>query len=138
VSRFLRATIVCTSRNREWDITVIGHQLHEMRERNGQSTAQVRRALQHANMRATTHTVRVACRKCLTFACECVSMHVMEHRNAAVARGEKGSPTGFGAWSRTERTTFDDRNVQIVEVIEIAASEGMKFTAGAGFTSAVN
>jgi len=65
-------------------------------------------------------------------------MHVMEHSNAAVARGEKGSPTGFGVSNRNMRTTFTGRNMQTAEVIQIAASEDMNLTATAGFVSAVN
>ena len=76
--------------------------------------------------------------KCLTFACEYVSMHVMEHSNAAFARGEKGSPLGFGDPNRTGRTVFTGRHMQTAETFEIAATEGAEFTAGAGFASAVN
>ena len=46
--------------------------------------------------------------------------------------------TGFGRSNRTERTAFTGRNMQTAEAIEIAASKGMKFTAGAGFVSAVS
>jgi len=76
--------------------------------------------------------------KCLTFACEYVSMHVMEHSNAAFARGEKGSPFGFGAPNRTVRMVFTGCHMQTAETFEIAATEGAEFTAGAGFASAVN
>jgi nucleoid DNA-binding protein len=76
--------------------------------------------------------------KCLTFACECVSMHVMEHSNAAFARGGKGSPYGFGTTNRTERRVFTGRTIRTAETIEIAATEDAEFTAGAGFASAVN
>jgi nucleoid DNA-binding protein len=62
----------------------------------------------------------------------------MEYSNAAFARGEKGSPTGFGDANRNMRTTFTGCNSHTAEVTKIAASEGMKFTAGAGFTSAVS
>jgi nucleoid DNA-binding protein len=62
----------------------------------------------------------------------------MEYSNAAFARGEKGSPPGFGCTNRNVRTTFTGCKTHTAEVTNIAASEGMKFTAGAGFTSAVN
>lgn len=113
-----------------------------MREQHERHSANSRRVLRHANMRAialtTRGATRVARRKCLTFACECVSMHVMEHSNAAFARGEKGSPIGFGTSYRTERTVFTGRNMQTAETFEIAATEDAEFTAGAGFVSAVN
>ena len=83
--------------------------------------------MRHANMRAIALTSRgadrVARRKCLTFAHECVSMHVMDNSNAAVARGEKGSLSGFGSPNRNERTAFTGRNMQTAEAIEIAASK---------------
>jgi nucleoid DNA-binding protein len=91
------------------------------------------RALQHVNMRAIALTTRdtscVARRKCLTFTREYVSMHVMEHSNAAVARGEKGSPSGFGTANRNERRVFTVCNTQTAETIDIAATEDMKLTA---------
>jgi nucleoid DNA-binding protein len=113
-----------------------------MRELHEQHDARSRDALQHANMRAmgitTRDARRVETRKCLTFAREYVSMHVMEHSNAAVARGEKGSLSRFGASHRTERTAFTGHTMQTAEAFEIAASEDVKLTATAGFTSAVN
>lgn len=119
-----------------------GLQLHETRELFEQCDARSCRALQHANMRTSALTSRgaqrVAHRKCLTFTRECVSMHVMEHSNAAVARGEKVSPSDFGTRNRNKRTAFTGHDMQTVEAIEIAASEGMKLTAYAGFTSAVS
>ena len=112
--------------------------MHEMREQHKQHGALSRRALHHANKRANAYTTRVARRKCLTFACECVAMHVMEYSNAAFARGEKGSPNGFGSPNRTERKVFIGRRLQTAKTIEIAASECAEHTAGAGFASAVN
>jgi len=76
--------------------------------------------------------------KCLTFAREYVSMHVMEHSDAAFARGEKGSPFGFGAPTGTARRVFTGRNVSAAEAFEIAATEDAELTAHAGFASAVN
>jgi hypothetical protein len=74
----------------------------------------------------------------LTFVRECVSMHVMQYSNAAVARGEKVSPQGSGLRNRTKRTTFIGCDLRTVEVDDIAAIKGLEFTAGAGFTPAVN
>jgi nucleoid DNA-binding protein len=98
--------------HREW----VESKLHEMREQHEQHNAW----------------------KCLTFARECVSMHVMEHSNAAFARGEKGSPLGFGSPNRTERMVFTGRHLHTAETFEIAATDDAEFTAGAGFASAVN
>ena len=56
----------------------------------------------------------------------------------AVARGDKVTIPGFGAWSRTERGARTGRNPRTGEPVQIAASKGVKFTAGAGFKSAVN
>jgi nucleoid DNA-binding protein len=118
------------------------HQLHDTRELQAQCKRRARRASQHANKRARALSTRdarhCARRKCLTFTRECVEMHVMEHSNAAFARGEEGSPTGFGCTHRNMRTTFTGCTTHTAEVTNIAASEGLKFTAGAGFMSAVN
>jgi DNA-binding protein HU-beta len=56
----------------------------------------------------------------------------------AVARGDKVTIPGFGAWSRTERAARTGRNPRTGEPVQIAASKGVKFSAGAGFKSAVN
>jgi nucleoid DNA-binding protein len=109
-----------------------------MREQHEQHCALSRRVLHHANKRANALTTRVARRKCLTFACECVSMHVMEHSNAAFARGEKGSPLGFGTPNRIQRKVFTGRTMQTAKIVKIAASDDAECTAGAGFASAVN
>jgi DNA-binding protein HU-beta len=63
--------------------------------------------------------------------------HMMEGVKAAVAKGEKVTIPGFGAWSRTERKARTGRNPRTGEPVQIAASKGVKFTAGAGFKSAV-
>ncbi|HEX6312885.1 MAG TPA: HU family DNA-binding protein [Acidimicrobiia bacterium] len=55
----------------------------------------------------------------------------------AVAAGDKVTLPGFGAWSRTERKARMGRNPRTGEPVQIAASKGVKFTAGAGFKSAV-
>jgi nucleoid DNA-binding protein len=62
----------------------------------------------------------------------------MEHSNAAFARGENDSSFGFGAPSGTTRRVFTGRDIRTAEAFEIAATEDAKFTAGAGFASAVN
>ena len=56
----------------------------------------------------------------------------------AVARGDKVTIPGFGAWSRTERAARTGRNPRTGEPVQIAASKGVKFSAGASFKSAVN
>ena len=116
--------------------------MHDKREQQQQRNAHMQCASHDANMRAnaltTRDATRVARRKCLTLTREYVSMHVMEHSNAAFARGEKGSPFGFGTANRTERTAFTGCNVHTAEAFEIAASEDVEFTAGAGSASAVN
>ena len=55
----------------------------------------------------------------------------------AVSSGDKVTLPGFGAWSRTERKARMGRNPRTGEPVQIAASKGVKFTAGAGFKSAV-
>ena len=118
------------------------HEQREQREQHTQHSAHVRRALQPVQVRAialtTRDAMRGARRKCLTFTREYVSMHVMEHSNAAVARDEKASSSGFGPRNRTERTVFTGHNTQTAEGFEIAASIDARFTAGAGFVSAVS
>ncbi|HEX4778067.1 MAG TPA: HU family DNA-binding protein [Acidimicrobiia bacterium] len=64
--------------------------------------------------------------------------HMMEHIKEAVARGEKVVLPGFGSFSRTDRKERTGRNPRTGEPVKIAASKGVKFTAGAGFKSAVN
>jgi len=55
----------------------------------------------------------------------------------AVAKGDKVTLPGFGAWSRTDRAARQGRNPRTGEIVQIAASKGVKFSAGAGFKSAV-
>ncbi|MCZ7527053.1 MAG: HU family DNA-binding protein [Acidimicrobiia bacterium] len=55
----------------------------------------------------------------------------------AVASGDKVTLPGFGAWSRTERKARTGRNPRTGETVQIPASKGVKFTAGAAFKSAV-
>lgn len=56
---------------------------------------------------------------------------------SVVASGDKLTLPGFGAWSRTDRAARMGRNPRTGEPVQIAASKGVKFTAGAGFKSAV-
>ena len=56
---------------------------------------------------------------------------------STVAQGEKVTLPGFGAWSRTDRKARMGRNPRTGEPVQIAASKGVKFSAGAGFKSAV-
>jgi hypothetical protein len=62
----------------------------------------------------------------------------MEHSNAAVARGDKRSPFGFGSGNRTPCTAFTGHPMQTAERHTIAASEDVKLMADAGFMSAVS
>ena len=57
---------------------------------------------------------------------------LIEVVQSAVARDDKVTVPGFGAWSRTQRAA------RTGEPVQIAASKGVKFSAGAGFKSAVN
>lgn len=57
---------------------------------------------------------------------------------AAVAKDDKVSLPGFGSWSRTERKARTGRNPRTGEPVDIPASKGVKFSAGAGFKNAVN
>ena len=63
---------------------------------------------------------------------------LLESVKAAVAKGEKVTIPGFGAWSRTDRQARVGRNPRTGEPVQIAASKGVKFTVGAKFKSAVN
>lgn len=55
----------------------------------------------------------------------------------AVAKDDKVVLPGFGSWSRTDRSARIGRNPRTGEPVNIAASKGVKFTAGAAFKSAV-
>ncbi len=63
---------------------------------------------------------------------------MMESIKSAVAQGDEVKLPGFGSFKRTDRKARTGRNPQTGEAIEIAASKGVKFTAGAGFKSAVS
>ena len=56
----------------------------------------------------------------------------------AVASGDKVTLPGFGSFSRSQRASRTGRNPGTGEPIQIAASKGVKFSAGAAFKSAVN
>jgi DNA-binding protein HU-beta len=56
----------------------------------------------------------------------------------AVQSGDKVNIIGFGAFSVTERKARTGRNPATGGTLQIAASKAPKFSAGAGFKSAVN
>lgn len=55
----------------------------------------------------------------------------------AVASDDKVTVPGFGSWSRTQRAARQGRNPRTGEIVQIPASKGVKFSAGAAFKSAV-
>ncbi len=57
---------------------------------------------------------------------------------AAVKAEEKVALPGFGSFQQSHRAARQGRNPQTGATIEIAASNGVKFSAAAGFKSAVN
>ncbi|CAB4951111.1 unannotated protein [freshwater metagenome] len=57
---------------------------------------------------------------------------------AAVQADEKVALPGFGSFNKSHRAARQGRNPQTGATIEIAASNGVKFSAAAGFKSAVN
>ena len=56
----------------------------------------------------------------------------------AVAKDDKVTLPGFGSFSRSSRAARTGRNPRTGEPVQIAASNGVKFSAGAAFKSAVN
>lgn len=56
----------------------------------------------------------------------------------AVASGDKVTLPGFGAWSQSQRSARQGRNPRTGEIVQIPASKGVKFSAGAQFKAAVN
>ncbi len=56
---------------------------------------------------------------------------------SAVAKGDKVTLPGFGAWSQSQRAARQGRNPRTGEIVQIAASKGVKFSAGAKFKAAV-
>ena len=63
---------------------------------------------------------------------------VFDSIQRAVAAGEKVALTGFGVFERVDRAARTGRNPRTGEPVQIAASKGVKFSAGAAFKSAVN
>lgn len=63
---------------------------------------------------------------------------VVDVVTAAVARGDKVTIPGFGAFSVSERSARTGRNPQTGASMEIAAARVPKFSAGSGFKTAVN
>ncbi|CAB4667258.1 MAG: DNA-binding protein HU [Actinobacteria bacterium] len=57
---------------------------------------------------------------------------------AAVKADDKVALPGFGSFQKSHRAARQGRNPQTGATIEIAASNGVKFSAAAGFKSAVN
>ena len=55
----------------------------------------------------------------------------------AVAKGDKVTLPGFGAWSQSQRSARQGRNPRTGEIVQIPASKGVKFSAGAKFKAAV-
>ena len=56
----------------------------------------------------------------------------------AVAAGDTVALPGFGSFQKSHRAAREGRNPQTGATIQIAASNGVKFSAAAGFKSAVN
>jgi len=56
---------------------------------------------------------------------------------SAVAGGDKVTIPGFGAWSQSQRSARQGRNPRTGEIVQIPASKGVKFSAGAKFKAAV-
>ncbi|MBJ7281953.1 MAG: HU family DNA-binding protein [Acidimicrobiia bacterium] len=57
---------------------------------------------------------------------------------ASVKADDKVALPGFGSFQKSHRAARQGRNPQTGATIEIAASNGVKFSAAAGFKSAVN
>jgi DNA-binding protein HU-beta len=62
---------------------------------------------------------------------------VIEAVQGSVARDDKVTLPGFGSWSKTRRAARQGRNPRTGEVVQIPASNGVKFSAGAAFKAAV-
>lgn len=62
---------------------------------------------------------------------------MLEAVKAAVASGDKVTIPGFGAWSQSQRSARQGRNPRTGEIVQIPASKGVKFSAGAQFKAAV-
>ena len=55
----------------------------------------------------------------------------------AVSSGDKVTLPGFGSWSQSQRSARQGRNPRTGEIVQIPASKGVKFSAGAKFKAAV-
>ena len=62
---------------------------------------------------------------------------VLDTITREVAKGEKVAITGFGSFEKRVRDARWVRNPRTGEPVQIAASKGVKFSAGAAFKSAV-
>ena len=62
---------------------------------------------------------------------------MLETVKSAVAGGDKVTIPGFGAWSQSQRSARQGRNPRTGEIVQIPASKGVKFSAGAQFKAAV-
>jgi DNA-binding protein HU-beta len=62
----------------------------------------------------------------------------IETIQGAVSSDDKVTLPGFGSFSRSSRAARTGRNPRTGEPVQIAASKGVKFSAGAAFKSAVN
>jgi DNA-binding protein HU-beta len=62
----------------------------------------------------------------------------IESVQGAVASDDKVTLPGFGSFSRSSRAARTGRNPRTGEPVQIAASKGVKFSAGASFKTAVN
>jgi DNA-binding protein HU-beta len=62
----------------------------------------------------------------------------IESIQGAVASDDKVTLPGFGSFSRSSRAARTGRNPRTGEPVQIAASKGVKFSAGAAFKTAVN
>ena len=56
---------------------------------------------------------------------------------SAVTQGDKVTLPGFGSWSQSQRSARQGRNPRTGEIVQIPASKGVKFSAGAKFKAAV-
>ncbi len=68
---------------------------------------------------------------------EAVVNQLIDAVQDAVARDEKVTIPGFGAWSRTDRKAREGRNPQTGAPVHIPASKGVKFAPGSQFKARV-
>ena len=65
-------------------------------------------------------------------------MAIVKKLQGAVANDDKVTLPGFGSFSSSSRAARTGRNPRTGEPVQIAASKGVKISAGAAFKSAVN